>query len=792
MLRAPELVTWSRISLALCHRSIMSVLNSDYDIICISETWLLDSIFDAEIFDGRYNLYRTDRDYKGTGTTLGGGTLIAVRRNLSVDSRASRPPPVLPDADITSVNLRLGNSSTTNSLRIYSCYFPHNRHQMSSEATFCDYILNIAMDYPNDLILILGDFNISNGLWTLSSSHSGCHVLVNPQADGLTYNMSALLSLTGLGQYNHILNKNNKMLDLVISSCECEVSKAEPFVREDDHHPALRLTVRFPSPPASLPEAPRTAQSEYIAVNLRKDSYILVSYNELLACKYEDGSYRCHLSSTLNHLNSDEQFCETDLTNKCKTTKTVCRNKWTQLSNPSSYLYFVCNTYAIRVICDKEVAVRQLSKVGIIALDNTCIAKGRDITIHSRQQNAQSVVNIEADVYIPSISINNVLNISTPIETNLNENMDPKINGSLSRLGEQIREMKTVVNSYENESISSHDIHQYSIMYVLVSAAVMAAAVFLWSRRWRAGAAVRSAPRPPARAAAAARSRHASCEMADLFNPTSFESEGQFTLAGVVLGLAIYNHVILAVSFPMAVYRKLLGKKGSFEDLADWNPVLYSGLQDMLQYAGEDLEQVYLQSFRVGYTDVFGTALTHDLKPDGGSVPVTQDNKREFVDLYADFLLNTSVESQFGAFRRGFAMVTHESSLPALFRPEELETLVCGSKNFDFKELESSTEYDGGYTASSQTIIDFWDIVHAMTLEDKRRLLQFTTGSDRVPVGGMSHLKLVVARNGPDCDRLPTAHTCFNVLLLPEYDTKDKLRDRLLKAISYSKGFGML
>ncbi|CAG9132953.1 unnamed protein product [Plutella xylostella] len=260
MLRAPELVTWS-------------VLNSDYDIICISETWLLDSIFDAEIFDGRYNLYRTDRDYKGTGTTLGGGTLIAVRRNLSVDSRASRPPPVLPDADITSVNLRLGNSSTTNSLRIYSCYFPHNRHQMSSEATFCDYILNIAMDYPNDLILILGDFNISNGLWTLSSSHSGCHVLVNPQADGLTYNMSALLSLTGLGQYNHILNKNNKMLDLVISSCECEVSKAEPFVREDDHHPALRLTVRFPSlpPPASLPEAPRTARryhaADYLAIN---------------------------------------------------------------------------------------------------------------------------------------------------------------------------------------------------------------------------------------------------------------------------------------------------------------------------------------------------------------------------------------------------------------------------------------------------------------------------------------------------------------------------------------------
>lgn len=54
---------------------------------------------------------------------------------------------------------------------------------------------------------------------------------------------------------------------------------------------------------------------------------------------------------------------------------------------------------------------------------------------------------------------------------------------------------------------------------------------------------------------------------------TSFETEAQFTLIGIVLGLAIYNNVILAVNFPMVVYRKLMGKKGSFEDLADWNPV---------------------------------------------------------------------------------------------------------------------------------------------------------------------------------------------------------------------------
>lgn len=57
------------------------------------------------------------------------------------------------------------------------------------------------------------------------------------------------------------------------------------------------------------------------------------------------------------------------------------------------------------------------------------------------------------------------------------------------------------------------------------------------------------------------------------FNPTSFESDAQFTLIGIVLGLAIYNNIILDVRFPMVVYKKLMGKRGTFYDVQDWNPV---------------------------------------------------------------------------------------------------------------------------------------------------------------------------------------------------------------------------
>lgn len=83
---------------------------------------------------------------------------------------------------------------------------------------------------------------------------------------------------------------------------------------------------------------------------------------------------------------------------------------------------------------------------------------------------------------------------------------------------------------------------------------------------------------------------------------------------------------------------------------------------------------------QVCYEDVFGTVVHHELKTGGDQLPVTQANKREFVRLYADFLLNRSVERQFRAFHRGFQMVTDESPLALLFRPEEIELLVCGSK----------------------------------------------------------------------------------------------------------------
>ncbi|CAI2728173.1 unnamed protein product [Schistosoma spindalis] len=275
------------------------------------------------------------------------------------------------------------------------------------------------------------------------------------------------------------------------------------------------------------------------------------------------------------------------------------------------------------------------------------------------------------------------------------------------------------------------------------------------------------------------------------FNPVPLDDmEREYCLIGTLLGLAIYNDVILDINFPSVLYRKLVGKLGTFEDLFDARPSLAQGLKNLLEYEHDDIENVFGCSFSVNYLDPFGNVVTHELKPDGATIPVTKENRQEYVDLYSSFLLNDSVKKQFNAFRRGFQMVVDESPLTFLFRPDELELLVRGSPVYDFNELERVTTYEE-YTSDSPVIKNFWSIVHSMTKEQKKQLLQFSTGSDRVPVGGMSKMKFTIARQGSDTNRLPSAHTCFNILLLPEYQSLEKLQQSLLLAITHCKGFGM-
>jgi ubiquitin-protein ligase E3 A len=271
------------------------------------------------------------------------------------------------------------------------------------------------------------------------------------------------------------------------------------------------------------------------------------------------------------------------------------------------------------------------------------------------------------------------------------------------------------------------------------------------------------------------------------FNPSCIDWV-ELELIGKILGLAIYNGIILDLQFPSVVYKKLLGFKPDFNDLCESFPHFGDGLKQLLEYKGT-VENDLCLTFQV-MIDNFGHTTYVDLKEGGSDIPVTNENRQEYVDLYVSHYLSQSISKQFGYFSRGFQMVCDGPAL-RLFSVSELEVLICGSPKFDFHDLEESCMYQG-FEPDSQPVKWFWEVVNSFTIEQKKKLLVFSTGSDRSPIGGLQNLNFVIVKHGDEDDRLPQSHTCFNVLLLPDYSSKEVLEERLLTAIENSEGFGML
>ncbi|KAK4133062.1 HECT-domain-containing protein [Trichocladium antarcticum] len=300
------------------------------------------------------------------------------------------------------------------------------------------------------------------------------------------------------------------------------------------------------------------------------------------------------------------------------------------------------------------------------------------------------------------------------------------------------------------------------------------------------------------------------------FNPHSLEPSEQFFLVGVVLGLAIYNSTILDVALPPFAFRKLLfaapppqistsqprqSMSYTVDDLAEYRPGLARGLRQLLDYDG-DVESTFCLDFAIDTTR-YGAVEQVALCPGGLHRPVTNANRREYVDAYVRHLLDTSVSRQFEPFKRGFFTVCGGNAL-SLFRPEEIDLLVRGSgtqdEPIDIAALKAVAQYDGwgaggrggeDLVEREPTLRWFWEAFEGAEPKEQRRLLAFVTGSDRLPAMGAASLVMRVNCLGEDCGRFPTARTCFNMLGLWRCRGRERLERVLWRAVRESEGFGL-
>ncbi|OUC40417.1 HECT-domain protein [Trichinella nativa] len=262
-----------------------------------------------------------------------------------------------------------------------------------------------------------------------------------------------------------------------------------------------------------------------------------------------------------------------------------------------------------------------------------------------------------------------------------------------------------------------------------------------------------------------------------------------FRFVGRVMGIALHHGKLLDAFFIRPFYKMMLGKPICLNDMESVDSEYYNSLLWI-----EDNDPSELELRFVVDEEVFGVTQTRELKPGGADILVTNDNKNEYINLVIKWRFVSRVTDQMNALMSGLNEFIMQNLL-TIFDPHELELLMCGLQKIDVKDWKDNTLYKGGYNANHPVIQNFWKCVLSFDNEMRSRLLQFVTGTSRVPMNGFRELygsnglqKFTIEKWSTP-EMLPRAHTCFNRLDLPPYTSYQDLKDKLVKAIENSASF---
>jgi len=263
------------------------------------------------------------------------------------------------------------------------------------------------------------------------------------------------------------------------------------------------------------------------------------------------------------------------------------------------------------------------------------------------------------------------------------------------------------------------------------------------------------------------------------------ECTSMFYLSGWLLARAIRDKILLRTQFSPLFLRNLAGYRNGLNQLARFDEDYYSQMCKLKGMTGIDsLELTFSVQEEMGQEV--------DLVPGGKDKQVTDSNKIEYIFRRVDHKVQKQFEQGMIAVNAGFNSVIPRDLLK-MFNEEELSRIINGGLgNIDIGNLRSHTVYRAGYAAKDSYIKDFWNIVGEMSEEQKRQLLRFVTCNERPPILGFAALSPPFTIQKPDTssdERLPEAATCFNTLRLPRYSKPSILKEKLLYAIKFNKGF---
>ncbi|KAG7809671.1 hypothetical protein KL924_002633 [Ogataea haglerorum] len=247
--------------------------------------------------------------------------------------------------------------------------------------------------------------------------------------------------------------------------------------------------------------------------------------------------------------------------------------------------------------------------------------------------------------------------------------------------------------------------------------------------------------------------------------------------------------------------RKELSRKKSIERLSRVDTDLAKSLGHLTRYLdayaeieGSERSEVLIDGCKLsdlslnftlpGYEDV-------ELCPNGQDVEVDHNNLERYVDKVIDLTIKSGVRSQIHSFVEGFSAVFPFSSMTIFSSAELVKLLGNGEEDWSYETLSGVIHADHGYSMDSPSVQRLMEIMSEFTADERRKFLQFLTGSPKLPIGGFKSLSpdfTVVLKHPEDGlkpdNYLPSVMTCANYLKLPDYSSKSVMKQRLQTAMT--------
>jgi ubiquitin-protein ligase E3 C len=278
-----------------------------------------------------------------------------------------------------------------------------------------------------------------------------------------------------------------------------------------------------------------------------------------------------------------------------------------------------------------------------------------------------------------------------------------------------------------------------------------------------------------------------------------------YEFLGRVLGKAVYESILVEPQFCLPFLNQLLGKSNSIEDLKNLDLEYYNNLTKMYDMTAGEIETMDL-SFEM--TIVTGVSVkTIELVPGGRNIPVSKSNVIQYIHLVSYQRLNILTAPKTRAFLRGFRDLI-PASWVRLFSAYELQKVISGDdsvQGIDVASLKQVMQYAAGYHPEQSVIVWFWEIIEEMAADQQRKFLKFMTSCSRQPLLGFGSLEpapCIQQIRLPDAlfetsdnekivkeTPLPTSSTCMNLFKLPNYRSKELMRQKMLVAIESGAGF---